>query len=93
MLRTLQQGAAHLTCPQDVLGLLSLDRPQAAEQPALLPLEAALLEALTAQTLGVDELSRLLDRPIEAVAAALVELELEGRVHEASGTYRASLSA
>lgn len=90
----LQQGAAPLTCPQGVLGLLGLDRPQAAEPPALLPLEAALLEALTAQPLGADELSRLLDRPIEAVAAALVELELEGRAREASGTYhRVSLSA
>ena len=88
----LQQGAAPLTCPQDVLDLLGLDRPQAAEPPTLRPLEAALLEALAAQPLGADELSRLLDRPIEAVAAALVELELEGRVHEASGTYRVSLS-
>lgn len=37
----LQQGAAPLTCPQDVLGLLGLDRPQAAEPPALLPLESS----------------------------------------------------
>ena len=88
----LQQGAAPLTRSRDVLGLLGIDEPAPPDTPALEPLAAAAVEALAEHPSGADELARRLDSPIGAVNAALTELELEGRVHEASGIYRAGLS-
>jgi DNA processing protein len=84
--RLLRLGAAPLLEPADVLTLLGLDavaRPAPAGE-----LAASLLAALQERPAGADELAALTEAPVDRVAAALVELELDGLVTCGEGVYR-----
>jgi DNA processing protein len=82
----LRLGAAPLLEPADVLSVLGLDvvaKPVPTDE-----LAAALLDALREAPAGADELAGLTNAPVERVAAALVELELDGLVTCGEGIYR-----
>jgi DNA processing protein len=82
-------GATPLLAAADVLDALGLERP---ERPAPRPggLAAAVLAALRESPAGADELAAGLHVAVERVAAALVELELDGLVRLGEGLYRAA---
>lgn len=82
----LRLGAAPLLEPADVLSLLGLDVAARPAPPG--ELAAALLEELHERPAGVDELAGLTKAPVERVAAALVELELDGLITSGEGVYR-----
>jgi DNA processing protein len=82
----LRLGAAPLLEPADVLSPLGLDvapRPSPTGE-----LAAAVLEALRERPAGTDELAGLTNASVERVAAALVELELDGLITCGEGVYR-----
>ncbi len=82
----LKLGAAPLTSTGDVLELLGLDRtqqPKLPEGPA-----AVVLGALADGPATADELVRRSNLAPEAVAAALIELELAGLVATTDGVTR-----
>jgi DNA processing protein len=84
----LRQGAAPLTGPDDVLDALGLERARPVDPRALTPSSEAVLRVLRDGAAGVDELVRASGQGSAEVAAALVELELEGVVALADGVYR-----
>jgi DNA processing protein len=91
--RLIKQGAALIESAADILAILdglpplTLSEPDARDfstgppagdtPPVLL---RAVLEALSPTPMPVDEIARAVDAPHRAVAAALMELELAGRV-------------
>jgi DNA processing protein len=84
--RLLRDGAALVTCAEDVLAALemtaaSVQREARAELPAD-PVEAALLALLGYEPQPIDELGRAAGLPAPAVAAALAVLELKGLVRQ-----------
>jgi DNA processing protein len=84
--RLLRDGAALVTCAEDVLAALemttaSVQREARAELPAD-PVEAALLALLGYEPQHIDELGRAAGLPAPAVAAALAVLELKGLVRQ-----------
>lgn len=86
----LRLGAAPVTRADDLLELYGLEaRP--GQSGALGPVARTLLASLTEQALGADELLRVACIEPSAGAAALLELELAGRVVVEDGVYRASL--
>jgi DNA processing protein len=86
----LKLGAAPVTRAEDVLELFDLV-PAKTGHGEVREGAQAILEQLQAGALTADELVRLSGvEPAEA-AAALVELELAGRVHLEDGVYRASI--
>jgi DNA processing protein len=82
----LRLGAAPLLEPVDVLSLLGLDASARPEPSGELP--TAILAALRERPAGADEIAGLTGTPVERVAAALVELELDGLVTCGEGVYR-----
>lgn len=84
----LRLGAAPLLEPADVLSLLGLDVAARPAPPG--ELAVALLEALRERPAGADELAGLTKAPVERVAAALVELELDGLITSGEGVYRSA---
>jgi DNA processing protein len=83
----LRLGATPLTSPADVLEALGIEPPAAAPPP---PGRAAeLLAVLADGPASTDELVRRSGLGAEAVAAALVELELAGLASTADGVARA----
>jgi DNA processing protein len=83
----LRQGAAPLLSPEDVLGALGIERPQA-PPPPMSGAAASVLRLLSDSARDFDALVRLGGRSTAEIAAALVELELAGLVDEAEGIYR-----
>ena len=83
----LKLGASPLTCAADLLSCFGLE---AAESPGVPPPgdSATVLSRLRESAAGADELARATGLPASAVARALVELELDGRVVGADGLYR-----
>jgi len=83
----LKLGASPLTCAADLLSCFGLE---AAEPPGVPPSgdSATVLSRLRESAAGADELARATGLPASAVARALVELELDGRVVGADGLYR-----
>jgi DNA processing protein len=82
--RLIQQGAGLVIEASDVLEKLGIAAPapaRAAAAPAN-PLARALLRALRRRPLARDELPAALGQPPSALAAAMLELELAGRVRE-----------
>jgi DNA processing protein len=82
--RLIQQGAGLVIEAGDVLEKLGIATPTR-ERPAPAPegrLARALLRALASRALARDELPAALGRPPAELAAALLELELAGRVRE-----------
>jgi DNA processing protein len=82
----LRLGAAPLLEPADVLSPLGLDVP--ARPAPTGELAASVLEALRERPADADELAGLTNTPVERVAAALVELELDGLITCGEGVYR-----
>jgi len=86
--RLLQQGAAPLLSPADVLEVFGLC--SAPEKSARVDGEARIvLERLSATASTADELARATGLEPGRLAAMLVELELAGAACEAGGVYRA----
>jgi DNA processing protein len=90
--RLIQDGARLVLSADDVRAELGLaDGTAAGLQLALhdlLPLtepEQAVLARLADEPLGVDDLARALDQPVQTVASALTLLELKGRVRQIGG--------
>ena len=84
----LRLGAMPLTCAADVLELYDI-APRRQVQARLGPLAEALLAQLSGSALTVDEFVRATALDPGASAAALMELELAGRVTFEDGVYRA----
>jgi DNA processing protein len=83
----LRSGATPATSVADVLAAVGVEPPESTP-PSLTPAAEAALAALGAGAATADEVVRvtLLEPP--AVAAALMELELAGVIHESAGVYR-----
>ena len=84
--RLLRDGAALVTCAEDVLAILemttaSVQREARAELPAD-PVEAALLAHLSYEPQHIDALGRAAGLHAHTVAAALAVLELKGLVRQ-----------
>ena len=86
----LRLGAVPVTCAEDVLELYDI-APRRQVQARLGPLAEALLAQLSGSALTVDELVRATSLDPGASAAALMELELAGRVTFEDGVYRAAI--
>jgi len=87
----LRLGATPVTAAADVLEVFGIEL---AGEPvaALEGLAGAVLEKVSEQPASIDELARSLAVASGDVAAALIELELVGRVSEGDGVYRASVT-
>lgn len=87
--RLLASGAKALLKPADVLEALDLTRNvERREVRQAVPAdatEAALLEALNAEPLHIDEIRAQLTLPVEKISAALTMLELKGLVRQVGG--------
>jgi DNA processing protein len=86
----LKLGATPVTCAEDVLELFDL-APAEAATAAVGASARAILDRLRDGALTADELVRASGVDPAEVAAALVELELSGRVRLEDGVYRASI--
>jgi DNA processing protein len=88
----LRQGAGPVTRTQDVLEMLGLDVPAtSAGLPPPSHVAGVILVALADQALSTDELVRATGLDAGIVAAALVELELQGQVLGGEGAYRSTI--
>ena len=85
----LKLGATPLTCAEDVLATLGVE-PAPARASAVSGDAAVLLALVREAPSGADELVRRSGLAADAVAAALVRLELEGLVVVADGRYRSA---
>lgn len=86
----LRLGATPVTCAADVLEVFGLE-PAKPEAVALGGVAGVLLEQLSAGALTADELLRGSGVDPGAGSAALIELELAGRVSLEDGVYRAAV--
>ena len=86
----LRLGATPVTCAADVLEVFGIE-PAKPEAVTLGGVAGALLERLSAGALTADELVRGSGVDPAACSAALIELELAGRVTLEEGAYRTSL--
>lgn len=88
----LRLGATPVTAAADVLEVFGIER---VVEPVEAPggLAGRVLEKLAEEPASIDELARALGVPPGDVAAALIELELVGRVSEWEGIYRASVAS
>jgi DNA processing protein len=86
----LRLGATPVTCVEDVLELYGLE-PSRRELVPLGGIAEALLGQLSGESRTADELVRASGVDPAAGAAALVELELAGRITLEDGVYRAAL--
>jgi DNA processing protein len=89
----LRLGAAPLLEPRDVLLALGLDEVPLRRDPRLSEQASRLRELLADRSASIDELVQRSGLPADAVAAALVELELAGEAVCAEGLYRAQGAA
>lgn len=85
----LRLGAAPLLEPGDVLALLGLEEAPVRSVALLSEQAKSVRELLADHAVSIDELSERSGLAADAVAAALVELELSGEVVCAEGVYRA----
>jgi DNA processing protein len=83
----LRLGATPLTCAGDVLEALGVE-PHSPALPELGESATRVLEVLSDEAAGVDQLVRGTGLDAASVATALAELELAGAVSEAEGLYR-----
>ena len=87
----LRLGATPVTAAADVLEAYGIE--QVAEPPAPIGgLAGDLLQRLADGPASIDELARAADVAPGEVAAALIELELVGRVDESDGVYRVTVT-
>jgi DNA processing protein len=85
----LRLGAAPLLEPGDVLAVLGLEEAPAQRGARLSEQAIRMRDLLADRSASIDELVQSSGLPADAVAAALVELELAGEVVCAEGLYRA----
>ena len=87
----LRLGATPVTAAADVLEAYGIEP---AVEPAAAPegLAGDVLARLAEAAASIDELARALGVPPGEVAAALIELELAGRVSEGDGVYRITVA-
>ena len=87
----LRLGATPVTAAADVLEAYGIEL---VVHPVESPdgLAGTLLELLAESPASIDELARAAGNAPGDVAASLIELELSGRIREADGVYRATLS-
>jgi len=83
----LRAGATPATSVADVLAAVGVEPPESTP-PSLTPAAEAALAALGAGAATADEVVRVTSLEPPTVAAALMELELAGVVHESAGVYR-----
>lgn len=87
--RLIQQGAAPLLDPQDVLAVLNMSMAveHKAARTALPtdPTEAAILAVLSREPRHIDEVQQVTDLPVAQVSAALTMMELKGLVRQVGG--------
>ncbi len=87
--RLIRDGAVPVTCANDILEALNLERVEEHAQARLAfpadPVEAKLLEHLADDPVHVDELSRATGLPIATVTATLALMELKGMARGAGG--------
>jgi DNA processing protein len=87
----LRLGATPVTAVADVLEAYGIEIvTKRAEPPG--GLAGALLERLALSPASIDELARLSGVAPGDIAAALIELELAGRISEGEGVYRATIA-
>jgi DNA processing protein len=91
----LRAGGVLIAEAQDALSLLDLSLPDQLErsQPALDPLEAAIVSALGGRAENSDRLAELTQRPVPEVLAALTTLELLGVIEDRGGCFVLRASA
>lgn len=87
----IRQGAAPVTAVADVLEALGLTA-RVEERTPLSAVEATVLRAVASGPLGADDVVRATGLETGVVAAALVELELAGRVSADDGAYRSTIA-
>lgn len=87
----LRQGAAPVTTVVDVLEALGLEAPVDERAPPN-AVEAAVLRVVASGPVGADDVVRVTGLEAGVVAAALVELELAGRVSADDGAYRSTIA-
>lgn len=87
----LRLGATPVTSAADVLETFGLS-PVVDEAPEPAGPAAAVLERLRESAASMDELARSTALTSADVAAALIELELAGRVSECEGVYRSTIA-
>jgi DNA processing protein len=87
----LRLGATPVTAAADVLEAYGIER---VVEPSEVPggLAGTLLERLAEGPASIDELARSSGTAPGEVAAALIELELAGRISEGDGVYRAAIT-
>jgi DNA processing protein len=85
----LRLGATPVTCADDVLEAIGIERPVSVPErpPPGAPAQAA-LAALEAGASTVDQVARMAGMDSGAAAAALIELELAGLAEVSAGIYR-----
>jgi len=87
----LRLGATPVTRASDVLEVYGIERAVALpEAPGVIA--GALLSLLAESPASIDELARASGIASGEVAAALIELELAGRISEGDGVYRAAIA-
>jgi DNA processing protein len=84
----LRLGAVPVTCVEDVLEAIGVERPDPASPTLPDGPAARVLAALETGPATADELVRRIGSSPQTVAAALTELELAGLVEGTSGVYR-----
>ena len=87
----LRLGATPVTAAADVLEACGIEIVTEASEPPG-GLAGALLERLAVSPASIDELARLSGAAPGDIAAALMELELAGRIGEGDGVYRATMT-
>ena len=88
----LRQGATPVTCAADVLEAIGIEATAAAPVVPDGPAAAAIVDALSCGSATQDDLVRATALPASAVAAALVELELDGLVTVEEGVVRSTIA-
>ena len=87
--RLIQQGAAPLLSPQDVLEAINVTMIVEHKAARVVlpsdPLEAALHKILSAEPMHVDDILQKSNLPIEKVSATLTMMELKGMVRQVGG--------
>jgi DNA processing protein len=88
----LKLGAIPVTCSDDILEALRIEKTKQPQQPtlSLSPTEMRILETLTTPT-HRDELIRKLNLPTSEASQLLMMMELQGHVYSEQNIYRRTL--
>jgi len=88
--RLIQQGAAPLLDPKDILDYLDIHQVEHYKQASLLlpadEVESALLKVIQLEPLSIDEIKAQSGLAVEKISASLTMLELKGLVRQVNGS-------